>query len=161
MSEITPVTPESNTAKPEAAFTWSVHPARERPVRTVLVSGVILLAGRFVQLESGLLIAGFGAMLVLVLVLQRFFFPSRYRIDAAGLSEFGVWGQRTILWSAVRLAEIGGHGAWISELERRHWREGRRGVHVLFGSQREKITAHLRAHLPETVTPPADSSEKE
>lgn len=146
MSENDPTSPDS-----EEGFAWSVHPARERPGRTVLVSLVILLVGRFVQVETGLLVAGVGAMLVLILVLQRFFFPSRYRIDTKGLSEAGVWGCRQVRWVDVCLAEIGAHGAWISELPKRHWREGRRGVHVLFGRQRERVIAALAEHLPPTV----------
>jgi hypothetical protein len=152
-----PELPAKDSAAAEATdrFSWTVHPARERPLTTLGISAMVLVVGGYVQVESGLLIVGIGAMLVLVLFWQRFFFPSSYSIDSEGLSESGVTGEKRLLWQDVRLAQIGTQAAWLSELPRRNWREGRRGIHVLFGKQRERVVAEMTRYLPREILNPA------
>jgi len=68
---------------------WTAHPLREQPVRAVIASVVILACGWMVSLAVpnvlGGVLAGGGAMLFLFFMLNRFYLPSRYQMDANGI----------------------------------------------------------------------------
>ena len=80
---------------------------------------------------------------MLCLALHRFFFVTRYVVDEHGVSMATIFGRKHLDWSEVRRCERGPRGAWLSPLVRRSWREGRRGMLVLFGAHRETVLKWL------------------
>ncbi len=77
---------DQSTESLDQTFCWDAHPARERAGRAVLGGIVILvlawLAGSLMQS----LWWGFFAAVVLLVSLNRFFFPSRFTIDGEGIT---------------------------------------------------------------------------
>jgi len=128
-------------------FEWRAHPARERPLAALLAVAVIVAFGWAVYLFSQQRLWAIGSSVVLCLALARFFFGCRYVLDQTGITQITTFTRRRLRWENVRRVEVGSLGAWLSPSARRNWREGRRGVHVLFGGQREQVLAHLRRAL--------------
>lgn len=138
---------------PSLPYRWRVHPAVERPAAAAaaLFLIVALSVAVFVSTDSSLW-AVFAAV-VLVLSLARFFFASDYEVTAMQIEARLPFGTRRLTWSELRRVEIGAHAAWLSAYRGRSWRDGRRGVHVLFGTHRAAALAALRAAIPAEVWP--------
>lgn len=133
--------------EPADALAWESHPLRERPLAGLGTIVVIVLLGGLVTDWMGHVAWGWLAVLALCLSLHRFFFATRYRIDAQGIEARTLAGVRRVAWPEVRHARIGERGAWLSPSPLPNWRDGRRGVHVLYGRQRDKVVAELRRRL--------------
>ncbi len=128
-------------------FSWCAHPARERLGRAAL-GGLLILS---LSILSGLmmqsLLWGVFAALLLVAVLNRFFFPSRFVIDAEGISAAYLLKKQSMCWSELRRFAMDRHGGYLSTRARRSWLDAYRGMHILFGRQRDAVIERILAHL--------------
>jgi len=125
----------------QVEFTWQAHPAAERTGRALL-GGVIVLAiaaAIWVSFQS----VGWSVLAVVVLVLSvnRFYFSSRFDIDAEGITARFPLGTRRCLWTDVRRFVTDTNGGFLATR--------RRGMHVLFGRERSAVVQHIQAHLTE------------
>lgn len=139
----------STPAKP--VLTWRVHPAARRPQAAVL-------AGLFIVVFSVLAAATFGhygwgmlSAVVLSFSLNRFFLPSTFAIDEAGISARFPLGSRRIEWKTVRRFEPGKHEVVLSMNIRRTWLNAGRELHVPLGEDRTRVLELIRERLPEGV----------
>jgi hypothetical protein len=129
------------------ALTWTVHPAAERPGHAMLAAVIIAALCVLVGLAVRYLGAAAVALAVLLLVLHRFFFSSRYEVDDEGVMLRTVLGTRRVAWRDVQRCEWGARGVWVSPRRRRTWREERGGMLILFGRHRDAVRPRLRECL--------------
>ena len=135
------------TAHPAVEFSWRAHPAVERVGPAVLGGvGVLGLAGS-VYAFSGSPAWGVFALLVLTMALNRFYFPSRYDIDREGISARSLLGTKRLRWEEVQRFVTDRHGGYLSPRRARSWLDPWRGMHLLFGGQREAAVQRIRARL--------------
>ena len=128
---------------------WRVHPASTGALRLLLVCAAVAALGAIVAVIQNDWIWGAGTTLVLVGVLNRFFLPSSFEVDAIGVTGKYPLRTNTMKWSEVVRHEIGPSGCLVSNRMRRPW--GSRGELVIpFSSdqtaasaQRAFVAAHL------------------
>lgn len=137
-------------------LTWKAHPAVERPAAAVVACVVIVAIGLAVFQATASTLWPLFAVLVMCLALHAFFFATSFRIDDQGITSVSLMGRRRLKWAEVRRAEIGRAGAWLSPYGYRTWREGRRGIHVLYGRRREEVVGALRRYT-EGASPRVDA----
>jgi hypothetical protein len=127
---------------PDTSFAWTVHPLVERPVAGV---GVLTTVGGL-GLAAGMLAGpGWGclAILVLVMALHRFCFPSRFALSEAGASAEYLLARESCPWSAVHSRVIAKHGVWLI-----YGGVGRpRGMQLLWGRHRERVLREVERLL--------------
>ncbi len=125
----------------QVEFTWRAHPAAERTGRALLGAVIVLAiaAAIWVSFQS----VGWSvlAVVVLVLSLNRFYFSSRFELDAEGITARFPLGTRRCLWTDVRRFVTDSNGGFLATR--------RRGMHILFGRQRSAVLEHIQAHLTE------------
>ena len=147
-----PIASEPGTSEPPAAresppaiepLTWSAHPARERPLTAVAAVAVIIAFATVVYGVARDPLWAVGATIVMCLVQSRFFFSTRYAITPNELTISTLLTTRRLAWREVRRIDIGSHAAWATPYRRRTWREYRRGIHVLYGSDPPAVRARL------------------
>jgi hypothetical protein len=92
---------------------------------------------------------GIVTVLVLVLALNRFYFPSRFVIDRHGVAARYLLSRKRYEWSAVRRFLWDSRGAWLSTRGRRSWLDAHSGLTVLFGSHRQEVIQLIRRHMDE------------
>lgn len=140
---------EPGAASPDScdgtALEWTAHPARERPLAAVVAVLVIVAFSVTVTGFGGGRLWGIAAGVVLCLSLNRFFFATRYRADADGVTARFPMERRTLAWDEIRRMDAGSRAAWLSPFSQRTWLEFRRGIHVLYGRDPERVLARLRA----------------
>lgn len=130
-------------------FAWRAHPAREHVGRAAfgaaLIAGLAALTSLFMQSVPW----GLFAAAILLLTLNRFFLPSRFTIDAEGITARYPLRRQRLRWAELRRYASDDHGGYLSTRARRSWLDAYRGLHVLFGEHREVVSARIRAHLSE------------
>lgn len=97
--------------------------------------------------------AGALAVAVLVLSLRRFFFPTRFAVDADGVIADSLFGAQHLAWSEVRRLTVDRYGAYLSTRSRPSRLDAFRGMHLLFGPARDEVLAALRAGVAERGRP--------
>ena len=153
MSPIVPPNTDENVDPAPPELAWAAHPARERLGPAVATAVAILAfgsaAGVFMQ-HAGWAIF---AVVVLLLALNRFFLPSRFVIDADGITARYPFGRQRFRWADLRRVATDGRSAYLGTRARRSWLDAYRGVHVLFGRQREAVMERINAHLGARTAP--------
>jgi len=128
-------------------FTWTAHPAKQHVGRGVLGLVVISAAGFGVALLANHPLAGVMGGLLLVLSLQKFFFPSQYTLNEEGLTAKTLLNTKRLRWSDVRRFVFDADGGYFSTRARASWLDAYRGVHVMWGHQREQAVRAVQSRL--------------
>ncbi len=135
-------------SSPISVLVWRVHPARERPGTALLTAVVIVLAG---WLSAALMDqAGWGIFAAGVLIVgsNRFFFLTRYALDAEGITARFPLKTTCYQWSELRRFVYDGTGGFLSPRARRSFLDEYRGISLLFGEDPEAVIHQIRSRLP-------------
>jgi len=142
-----PVTSMEQVSTPQTEpLTWRAYPARQRPAAAVL-AGLAVAAVALACAATGGLFWGILAIVVLLLSLYRFFFPSRFVIDSEGVTATYLLGTQRFAWSEIRRFCCDRHGLYLSTRSRRSRLDAYRGLYLLFGARREEVLSRVRASL--------------
>ena len=128
-------------------FTWQAHPARERIGTAVLALSLIGAFAGVVLLSFQSVVWAVAACLVLLVALNRFFFPSRFVINADGITARYLLRTQQIRWDDIRRFVQDDRGGYISTRAKRSWLDAYRGMHILFGTNREAVIERILARL--------------
>ena len=128
-------------------FTWQAHPARERIGAAVLALSLIGAFAGAVGLSFQSPVWAAVSCLVLLAALSRFFFPSRFVIDADGITARYLLRSQQVRWDDIRRFVQDDRGGYISTRAKRSWLDAYRGMHILFGIHREAVIERIRARL--------------
>ncbi len=130
-----------------AQFSWTAHPARER-IGPAIVGLVIVVAfAAAVWVASGSVTWAVFSVVILVGALNRFYFRSRFDIDADGITARFPLRTKRFRWADVRRFVVDDNGGFLSPSAKRTRLDAWQGLHVLFGSQRDPVIEHIRSHL--------------
>ena len=137
-----PEIPEN--APDEPSLSWRSWPlVDEWPAslaKAAVVAVMCAAAGlAFGGVEYGLLAAAF-----LVLSLARFFLPSRFVLDAQGVSRRSPGGRGQLAWASVRRVVVGQAGVFLSPFEKLSRLDSFRGVFVPFAGNAAEVTEFVR-----------------
>ncbi len=127
-------------------FTWRAHPARQRPAAATFAAGVIVAMAAACALAANAWWAAL-AVVLLVVPLKGFFFPSRFTIDRQGVTARYLLRTRRYVWSEIRRFCHDRHGVYLSTRSRPSRLDAYRGMHLLFGSSREEVLRRIRERL--------------
>lgn len=140
-----------------AIVSWRAWPARKRPGKAAFAAGIILAFAALITswcLLDGVslafsILAGAAALLVMVLALNRFFFPSSFTIDAHGLTaNHPLRGRpRRIEWKDVRRFLHDGHGGYLSRRAVASRFDAWQGMHILWDGDRDRLVSAIRARI--------------
>jgi hypothetical protein len=92
------------------------------------------------------------AVVVLVLALNRFYFPSRFVIDHDGITARYLLSRKRYEWSSVRRFLWDRRGAYLSTRGRRSWFDAYSGLIVLFGPHEAEVMKLIRRHMDEAIS---------
>lgn len=127
-------------------FNWRAHPARERGGRTALAVLLIGALAAVIGFQFGWLWAA-GAAALLLLSLNRFFLASRFTIDEQGITARYPLRRQRLRWRDVRRFVSDQNGGYLSTRAQPSWIDAYRGMHLLFGAQREAVIQRIRGHI--------------
>ncbi len=114
------------------ALTWTSHPAKRRPDQLALVAAIVLLSAWVVLVTLQSVFLALLAVVILVVAVGRFLFPTHYRLDDAGIEQRGLVSRRFRPWSELRRVQVGPGAALVSPFARPSWMDRHRGFVLYF-----------------------------
>lgn len=139
------LTPSNENPMPETV-TWSAYPARQRLGAAVMGVVVIALLAVCAAWLGGSYWWGLLTGVVMMLALNRFYFPSQYSIDDDGIEARYPLGRKRLQWKDVRRFLHDSHGGYLSTRSRASRFDAYRGMHLLFGADRERVVGLIAGH---------------
>ena len=138
-------------------YEWTAHPLREHPAKGVLAIVLVLACGVLVGLivdapTVGPIAAG-GAILFLFITLNRFFLPSRYRMDEHGIAVRYPLRTRVLRWSEIKQFRHDQEGGYVSPRLRGGIFDTAR-ISLLFGRHGSEVISRIDA----AIDPPDHAS---
>lgn len=91
---------------------------------------------------------GLFAILIMVVGCNRFFFPTRYELDAEGITARFPLKTIHYQWTELRRFVYDETGGFLSPRARRSFLDEYRGISLLFPEDAEPIIAEIRQRLP-------------
>ena len=133
--------------KESTQFSWCAHPARERTGPAVVGLVIVAALAAAVWVAFGHVTWAVFSVVILVAALNRFYFRSRFDIDADGITARFPLRTKRFRWADARRFVVDDNGGFLSARVKRSRLDPWQGLHVLFGSQREAVIARIRAHV--------------
>jgi hypothetical protein len=125
---------------------WVSHPARERPLATLLLLAVIFLSGVAAALCMENLWWGLIGMALLVLSMWTYLTPCRFTMDCEGVRKKSVFATERKTWSQVRSMVTDRYGVLLSPFPQPTRLAKFRGLSVQFSGNRKEVLEYIRAH---------------
>lgn len=138
---------------------WSVHPAKQQPIRALAALLVVLVACFFVWLTVGgvqqLILASCAAVVAAIILLgslSKFFLQSRFEMDSEQITAYYPFSRRSFKWSDLRRFVVDENGGYLSTRRRPSRWDAFSGMQVLFGPDKDLIEQRIRSLLDQEVT---------
>ena len=114
-----------------------VHPCRNKPGQTILLSGFLLVAAwLFARLFNGIQ-WGVLALLMFLIALRSYFFPREYLLDKAGLTLKTFWGRKFNPWDKFHSYRIYLRGIYLSPLVDPERFDRYRGIYLILDEEQK------------------------
>ncbi|MCL4209519.1 MAG: hypothetical protein KJZ68_02540 [Phycisphaerales bacterium] len=149
------MTTDASTSTAPPLLEWRAFPAKQRPGRAALGIVIILAIG---AMTGGLFHAdgfspatsvgmGLLASAILVLVLQRFYFPSFYAIDAEGITARTFLSTLRLRWTEIRRFLHDETGGFLSTRAVPSRLDSFQGLHIVFGEDAPRAIRTIEERL--------------
>jgi len=129
---------------------WRSWPAREHPLRALILAGAVLAAGLVAGRLSGQPPLGWLAVAALALALWRFFVPVDYGLGASGIDCWLLGRRRRCGWKSVQTYEVCPTGVLVLPREDACPLDAPLGLYLPWSGHREEILGHFSVYLGET-----------
>lgn len=111
----------NGTTNIDSSKTWTSHPLREEPLaKSFLLVLIILSVASIVGVSFQSISFAFLSLALLTAAMTRYFFTTRYVIDARGFTISYIGTRRQYLWTSFRRAAIHPDGIFLSPFAKPH-----------------------------------------
>jgi hypothetical protein len=140
--------PETKDTRPEGQILeWVSHPAKRKPLVTVMVSlfiAVLVIIVYYMTYSVWFSVLGF---VILYGSLSAFYFPTRYRLTDDGIEVKTTFQRLQKKWSQYRTCYPDKNGILLSPFARPSRLENFRGLYLRFWYNRDEVVAFVRAQI--------------
>jgi hypothetical protein len=141
---------EADTARDSDELEWTVWPARRRPAVSILVAALIvgLSAAAVLVYQS----PWYGVMVAsgLFIATMSHYLPTRYRIDAQGVSLNTPLSSASKEWAAFAVWSTDDWGVFLSTSSRPTRLQ--RGIYLPFDDNKDAVTEYVKKHVKRAGT---------
>ena len=128
-------------------YSWRAHPARTQVRRAGAAVLVIIAFAALLGAACGSVLVGVISAVVLVAALNRFFFPSRFEIDAEGITARYPLRTQRLAWISTRRFLHDAYGGYLSTRTRQSRLDAFSGMHLVFGADRSEAVEQICRRL--------------
>ncbi|MBI5266563.1 MAG: hypothetical protein HY851_04940 [candidate division Zixibacteria bacterium] len=136
-----------STAPTGPALEWVVHPVRRRPWVSVAVSLFVVCVIGLVRFSTDSQAFAVLTAIIMVASLAKFYFPTRYRIDDAGVTVKTTTQTLKKEWSLYRSCYPDKNGILLSPFAEPSRLENFRGLYLMYDKNAEAVAAFCRSHI--------------
>ncbi|MCH7691549.1 MAG: hypothetical protein IIA17_10975 [candidate division Zixibacteria bacterium] len=138
---------EADTKAAAAAFNWSCHPVRKRPLVSVLVTLFVIFAVAYVYYSFDSVGFALLTLIVFSLSLARYYFPTHYRLSEKGVTIKTPTQTISKQWSEYRSFYPDKNGVLLSPFVEPSRLENFRGIYLMYGGKREQIISYINKYI--------------
>jgi len=139
--------PQPPVAAPTDSLAWRCHPVKRKPLVSAAVSFfiVVVVAAVFYATDS----RAFAvlAMVVMLLSLAKFYFPTGYLLTAEQVTVKTTTQTMVRPWSQYRSFYPDKNGVLLSPFPEPSRLENFRGLYLMFADNRDEVVAFVAAHI--------------
>ena len=136
---------------------WSVHPARQHRIKTIVTGIFIACFLVFVTVFYGTIFGVLG-LVILFVSLYSYYFPTHYEVTEDALVVKNIFMTQRRDLSEFKKVYRGKNGVLLSPFRRKTFLNHFRGVFLLLPERRDEIIVYLEeriaAHQPQENNPP-------
>jgi len=129
------------------SLSWTSHPARERPVAAAMVSVLVLGVFYLVYSATQNALMVLIAVLIFLISLSTFFFPTRYNVDEKKVTIKYLYTFKERNLSAFRTVYPGRRGVLLSPFLEPSRLENYRGFYLRYGRDNKEEADKFLAEL--------------
>jgi energy-coupling factor transporter transmembrane protein EcfT len=138
---------------------WSCHPVKRKPWVSVGVTFLITLVGVGINDWTGSRAFAVLGVVVLLLSLSRFYFPTKYRLSDRRIMVKTTMQTMYKEWSRFRSVWPDKNGVLLSPFAEASRLENYRGIYLLFDNNRDEVVDFIRARIGESAASSGDLSQ--
>ncbi|MEE2874680.1 MAG: hypothetical protein VX893_17430 [Candidatus Latescibacterota bacterium] len=128
---------------------WQVHPLRwEPPVKSALLAGLILASAASAAIGFEHWLYGAFSLIVLVIALSRYFFPTLYALNGEGFVSAHLGLSRRRSWAEFQRVDEHRDGVFLGPFTRSGRLDSFRGVFLRFHQNRDEVVYFVRHYVP-------------
>ncbi|MGE5175437.1 MAG: hypothetical protein ACM3JJ_03605 [Hyphomicrobiales bacterium] len=128
-------------------ISWSVWPARERPLAAAIVVAAAIVLGVLIGKGTHDRVLAVAAPVAVLLSLSSFLLPTAYRLTKESVEVRSLGVVRARPWTEMRRYVVDPGGVFLSPFEKRSWLDAYRGVRLLPGGNRDQVVAFVAARI--------------
>ena len=142
-------------------ITWRAHPAKERPLASVLVTSFLILFCIVIYYYSDSTFLTIVSVIILFASLQSFFLPTEYVLDNDGVEIKRLFSKQKRAWSLFRSFYGNNRGIQVSTFAQASWLDSYRGVFLILRGNAKEVKEFLEKRtLAETYGPKRATKQK-
>ena len=127
---------------------WEVHPLRqEKASKSLSLIVIVATVSWSTAYSFGHFGYGLLSLCFLVSSLAHYFFPSRYRLDEAGVSRDLLGRQTRRAWTDFRRVDARSNGLFLSPFARPSRLDAFRGLFLPFHAEGDRIIYYVQQHV--------------
>lgn len=127
---------------------WEDHPLRsESPFRSAALAGLIAVSAVAAAVGFGHWIYGAFSLVVLLLSVSRYLFPTYYKLDGTGVASRHLGLGRSRRWDEFYRVDECADGLFLSPFERPRRLDTFRGIFLRFHQNREEVVYFVRRYV--------------
>ncbi|MFH1687515.1 MAG: hypothetical protein ABIE70_08345 [bacterium] len=126
---------------------WTVHPVKRRPLVSLAVTVFVFLVAAVVYYAMDSRVFAVLAMVVMLMSLGKFYFPTHYALDEVGITIKTTTQTLTKEWKLYRSYYPDKSGVLLSPFPEPSRLENFRGVYVMIQDNREQVLAFVNKHI--------------
>lgn len=148
---------DTKAAPPDegAVLEWTCHPMKRKPLAAAIASLLIVVIAVLVYLATESRMFTVLALVILLLSLAKFYFPTRYRLSDRRIIVKTTTHTLTKEWPMYRSCWPDRNGILLSPFAEQSRLENFRGLFLLFDNNADEVTAFIKARIgkpPQTAT---------
>jgi hypothetical protein len=143
---------DTKAAPPDegAVLEWTCHPMKRKPLAAAIASLLIVVIAVLVYLATESRMFTVLALVILLLSLAKFYFPTRYRLSDRRIIVKTTTHTLTKEWPMYRSCWPDRNGILLSPFAEQSRLENFRGLFLLFDNNAEEVTAFIKARIGKT-----------
>lgn len=130
-----------------AVLEWTCHPMKRRPLAAVLTSVLIIVLTFIVYLSTESRMFAVLALVILLLSLAKFYFPTQYRLTDRRIMIKTTTHTQVKEWPLYRSSWPDKNGILLSPFADQSRLENFRGLFLLFDRNGDEVTAFVKARI--------------
>ena len=143
---------QQNVSSNQQEIKWQAHPASQNFKKAVFAVVVIAILAMLIGVITDSTLWALFSIVILILALQRFFFPSHFIINEKLISANYLLGNKSLQWKYIRRFTHDANGGYLTTRKVASRLDAYRGMHIYFNHNRKVVIPAIEDRIRVAVS---------